>query len=228
MIRNKTLELCIRQEGFTIPLTLFLILVLSSMAAVLGTVAKENQTRIKIEEDAGTIYYASEGMLNKMLGDMTVYGSLWDQLAQLATKPAGYTEYVPSAYSTTNGIPPCTGVACHRNLYPLGGGLLKNLGPLDGDGLIVDGSYSISQQLDYNDPPTSDLELGNLKGWAQVERLDETTPSSNTVGGSLSSSLSDGGTAKEVRFRVSAYSFKKLQGKTGVSSTVSVIQVPLS
>lgn len=217
-----------KQRGLALPITLFFILILSGMAAILTQIARENQSRIRTERDSESVYYASEGMLNKLISDMTIYGALWDQLAPLGTKPSGYTEYAPATYSSTNGIPTCTGIACHRNYFPTGGGLIKNVGPLETDGKTVSSSSTISKQLNYASPPAADLTLGNLSAWVQVERLDETTPSASTVGGSLSSGISEGGNAKEVRFRVTAYSSKKLRTRTGVSCTVSVVQVPMT
>lgn len=216
------------ERGFTLPLVLFMILVLSCITALIATMARENLVQVKTEEDSTTIYYASEGMLNKIAGDIMVYGPLWDQLIPISSKPSGYTEYSPSSYTSTNGIPPCAGVSCHRNYYPTGGGLVKNVGPLYAEGSTVSTAFTISDQLSYTSPPPADETMGNLKSWVQVERLDETTPSSETVGGNLSSSLAEGGNAKKVRFRITTYTFKKLRGRYGISSVVSVVEVALA
>ncbi len=216
------------EAGLALPLTLLMILTLTAASAVMVSVSRENLGRLKLRKEASQTYLVAEGAANQILGDMAIYGALWDQLPNLASKPYGYTEYAPGAYSATNGIPTCTGESCLRNLYPLGGGLLKNLGPLTGAGATVDTNYAMADQLNYTSPQTADSTLGNLSGWSQVERLDETTPNASSVGGSLSNSLAEGGNARTVRFRVTGLSMKRVRGRVGLASVVMVVELPFS
>lgn len=216
-------------EGGSVIITaILLIMVIAGVTAIIGRTVQENMRTISINRSAASTFYAAEGAMNNLFGEMGAYGPLWDQLAPLSTSPSGYTEYSPASYSASNGIPPCSGIACHRNYYPVGGGLLKNFGPLESDGSEVDTSFPITEQLDYDDPPSPDVTLGNLSGWVQVERLDEAGPSIDTVGGNLSSSLAEGGNAKSVRYRVTGTSKKSNRGRTGVSVVVAVVELPLS
>ena len=173
-------------------------------------------------------YQAAEGSINKQISEMSVYGPLWEQKPSLSTAPYGYTEYSPLSYSSSNGIPTCTGIACHRNLYPTGGGLLKNLGPVGSDGDSVNSSFSIADQLDPAHLPAADLTLGSTSAWTQVERLDESTPNAATVGGSLSNSIAEGGNSKAVRYRITGTSQRSVRGRKGYATIVVVAEMPLS
>jgi hypothetical protein len=204
-------------------------LTMASVTAIVASYSGFGLRQMKTHEDTASTYFVAEGAAAKMIGEMSLYGPLWDQQATLAEKPSAYEQYSPAAYSSTNGIPSCGGgISCHRNLYPVGGGLLKNAGPLLGVGSIVDTSYPVTEQIDYAAPPAPDTTLAGMDGWVQVERLDETTPSANTIGGGLSSAVAEGGNAKEVRFRLTGTAFKKLRGRLGASTVVAIVQLPVS
>lgn len=213
-------------KGIALPISLFMLLVIGGVTAILSKTAIKNLEDISINTAAAESYFASEGVMHKMLGDMSSKGTLWKEQPPLGGTPAGYTEFSPLSYSGTNGLPPCSGVACHREMYPIGGGLLKNVGPLLGDGASVDTGYSISEQLNISSPQTEDESFGNLKAWSQVERLDEITPSAASVGGNLSNTVAEGGNANVVRFRITGKSLRSLKGRKGISTVVSIIEMP--
>lgn len=217
------------QRGFALPAALFMILAITAVTAALSNMSQENFKMTTVQESAILTNMVAEGAINKMISDMGLYASLWDQQAPLSVKPAGYTEYEPTAHAGTNGIPPCTGGAsCHRSMYPAGGGLIKNFGPLMTDGKLVDDAYAVTDQLDIENPPAFDVKLGGLDGWVQVERLDEQGPDASTVGGNLSSSIAEGGNAKKIRFRVNGVAAKSLNQRTGTSTLVTIVLLPVS
>jgi hypothetical protein len=218
-----------RQSGFALPAVLLFMLTMASVTAIVASYSGHGLRQMKTHDDTASTYFVAEGATAKMIGEMSLYGPLWDQQATLAEKPSDYEQYSPAAYSSTNGIPTCTdGVSCHRSLYPVGGGLLKNAGPLLGAGSTVDSSYTVTEQIDFDAPPAPDTTLAGMGGWVQVERLDETTPSESTVGGGLSSAVAEGGNAKEVRFRLTGTAFKPLRGRIGASTVVAIVQLPVS
>lgn len=214
------------EHGIAIPAALIMMVLIAAVSAMLARLSTHNLAEIKLDEAAGDTYLAAEGAVNKQISEISVLGGLWEQRVNLASQPASYTEYSPLTYYATNGIPTCTGVACHRSMYPVGGGLIKNYGPVNGDGDQVDSSYLITDQLDPEDPPTEDVELSGVQGWTQVERLEETTPSASAVGGSLSNAIAEGGNAKSVRFRITGTSVKSIKGRNGTATVVAVVELP--
>ena len=215
-------------RGFALPAILFMIVILIGVTTILAVLSSQGFKRVSSEQGILNTNFVSEGVIHYQLSQMSLYGNLWDQQPTISTKPSGYTQFTPVTYTSTNGVPNCsTGVACQRNYYPLGGGLVKNFGPLNGSGASVDSSYSIANQLNYSSLPSSDVSLASLNGWVQVERLDESTPSASSVGGNLSSSLAEGGNAKKVRYRLSGTAVRKVAGRTGLATVVSVVEVPV-
>jgi hypothetical protein len=214
-------------RGLALPAALIMMLMISSLTLILSRMTVHNLTEISTTDSTELTFLAAEGALNKQIGDMSVLATLWETKPVLASHPASYTEYSPFSYSSTNGIPSCSGIACQRDLYPTGGGLLKNLGPVGGDGEQVDTAFSITEQLNPADLPTADMTLSSVSAWTQVERLDETTPSASNVGGSLNSGLAEGGNAKMVRFRLTSASSKDLKGRRGYTTIVAVVEMPL-
>ncbi len=217
-----------KQNGMVLPAVMMTLVLISSVMVMLSNRSAHGVALLKIDQAASDTYLAAEGAVNKQIADMSVFGTLWEEKASLATVPSAYTQYTPLIYYSTNGIPPCVGIACHRHLYPLGGGLLKNLGPVNGDGDFVDAAYPITEQLDPLDLPETDLTLGPIKAWTQVERLDETTPGSSSVGGSLTNSIAEGGNAKTVRYRVTGIATKTVKARRGYATVVSVVEMPLT
>jgi hypothetical protein len=217
------------EEGMALPAVLMLLVLLAGVTAIISEISVHHQKQIVIEQAVDDTYLAAEGAVNKQIADMSVLSGLWDQKTNLSSSPSGYTSYSPIAFTSTNGIPTCTsGVACHRNMYPVGGGLIKNLGPVNGDGETVDSSYSIIDQLDPSNLPDADLTLNGVKAWTQVERLDETFPGTATVGGSLSNAVAEGGNSKAVRYRITGISTKSVKGRRGYATVIAVAEVPAS
>lgn len=216
------------EGGFALPAALLMMVVVLGVTTILSSLSSEGLKRTATQEGTIESYLAAEGALHRMIADMSGYGSLWDQQAPLAETPAGYTEYSPNTYASTNGVPMCTsGAGCQRNFFPAGGGFLKNFGPLGGDGSAVEASYAITDQLDPESLPAGDATIGGEPAWVQVERLDETLPSAATVGGNLSSSLAEGGNAKEVRFRLTGTALRTVRGRVGTATVVSVVKMPV-
>ncbi len=216
------------ESAMALPATLFMMMIIASVTAIISTIAREGLEQIPVTDDTQNTFLVSEGAANDLMGQLALYGSLWDKQAFLGTKPSGYTTYAPSTYTSTNGIPICSGVACHRNLVPTGGGLIKNFGPLGEDGSEVDSAYTISEQLNTDDLQEADVTLNELAGWNQLERLDESPPGLDNIGGNLSSSLAEGGNAKSVRFRVTATSRKELKGRAGYATVVFVVKMKIT
>jgi hypothetical protein len=205
-----------------------MMIVVLGVTTILSTLSSEGLRRTSAQEGIVESYLAAEGALHRMIADMSGYGSLWDQQAPLANSPAGYTEYSPNSYAANNGVPLCeSGPGCHRNYFPAGGGFIKNFGPYGSDGSVVDESYAITEQLDPESPPAADASIGEHPAWVQVERLDETLPSAAAVGGNLSSSLAEGGNAKEVRFRITGTALREVRGRIGTATVVSVVKMPV-
>ena len=221
------ITLC-RCEGFAIPATLFVVLLLAFVVSALFRMSRHNMTRIESDRAQDVTYLAAEGAAHKQIADMAVLGPLWSQRTNLAVLPDNYEEYSPSTYASRNGIPTCTGVACHRHMYPVGEGLIKNFGPLDGDGATANSDFVITEQLDPDLPPEPDLTVGGVDGWTQVERLDELMPGAASVGGNLSNAIAEGGNAKAIRYRITGLSLKSLRGKRGYSTVIAVIEMPIS
>lgn len=216
-------------SGFALPAALFMLLVISGVVSVLTTFSQEGFKQTKVQEGTAITNMIAEGTVNKMMSEMGIYTALWDQQAPLSSKPYGYTEYSPATYSASNGIPSCTGsISCQRDLYPLGGGLVKNVGPMTSDGLEVDTSYSITEQLNTSAPQTPDITLGGTSGWIQVERLTEELPGASTVGGNLSSAIAEGGNAKKVQFRLSGVATKEVDSRVGRTTIVTVVLLPMT
>ncbi len=218
----------VAQSGFAMPAVLILILLMIGVTTTLALISQEGYKRVLSNEGLQSTYFAAEGVLHRQIADMAVYSSLWDQQAPLATKPYGFTQYNPAAYSSTNGVPSCSvGAACQRNYYPSGGGLIKNCGPLSADGAVVSAAYTIADQLDTKHPPVADSIFSGISAWTQVERLDETRPGASTVGGSLSNALAEGGNAKAVRFRITASALRNVKNRAGLATIVSVVELPV-
>mgnify|MGYP005743188175 FL=1 len=162
-----------QQEAFALPAALFLLLVLSAAGVVISTAANNSLQEIVVDNTRQETFLVSEGAANQIFGDMSSAPETWRSMTPLSDLPADYTEYSPQSYSSSNGIPTCSGVACHRDLFPTGGGLLKNFGPTGGDGEVVDTSFPITEQLNPDDLPEADVTLNSMQSWTQVERLDE-------------------------------------------------------
>ena len=214
------------QRGGALPLALFMTLTLALIGGITLKVSQFNVRKIKVSEATQDTFQIAEGASHSLLSQMAASPELWRELNPLGTLPLHYTEYSPSDFTATNGIPTCSGIACHRNYYPTGGGIVKNFGPLSGDGGSADPLYTIAEQFDENDPPTADAVLNGLSGWVQVERLDEVNISSGSLGGGLENNRSGGSRTGVVRFRVTSIATREVRSKIGRSTLVTVVQVP--
>jgi hypothetical protein len=214
------------QHGGALPLSLFMTLTLALIGGITMKVSQFNLRKINIAEATQDTFQIAEGTAHTLLSQMASSPELWRELNPLEVLPLNYTEYSPSSFSATNGIPTCSGQSCHRNYYPTGGGLVKNFGPLSGSGSQVDALYEIADQFDQNNPPIADTVLNSLSGWVQVERLDEINISSSSLGGGLENNRSGGSRTGVVRFRLSAIATRELRDKTGRSTLVMVVQLP--
>lgn len=216
------------EEGFALPAALLMMVIVLGVTTILGTLSTEGLRRTESQVRVVQGYFAAEGAINQAIAEMSSFGNLWDQQASLGTIPSGYSEYAPNAFASNNGVPTCaTGPACHRNFVPTGGGLLKNYGPLDGDGRAVNSTLPITQQLNQNDAPEPDVVIDDIPAWVQIERLDETLPSASVVGGNLSSSLAEAGNAKEVFFRLTGTALVEARGRISRATVVSVVRMPV-
>lgn len=217
-----------RQAAFALPAALVMILLITSAVAILSNLSTHHLAQVSSGNSRDNTYLAAEGAVHKQIAEMSVLSTLWSQRVNLTASPVGYSEYSPIAYISSNGIPPCSGTACHRDMFPTGGGIIKNVGPVNGAGDGVDVAYSITEQLDPEAPPAADSTLSDVGAWTQIERLDETSPNAATVGGSLSNSVAEGGNARAVRYRITGYSFKSLRGRRGYATVTTVVEAPIS
>lgn len=217
-----------QDQGFALPNVLLFVMIMMALTGALAATSRSSLRQVRTTADLVGTYLASEAALSMQLSHMSLYGPLWNELPPLSAKPHGYVEFDPANFASSGGIPRCSGSGCHRNMIPMGGGLLKNLGPLEGDGERVETNYLITSQLDPSSPPTPDVILAQgVSGWSQVERLGQRTLSSKSIGGNLSNNIAEGGNAAIFRFRVTGESFKELRG-TSISTVVSIVEIPAS
>jgi len=226
MLILDTNKLGSNEKGMALPIALFLVLVIAAATSILSNSATQNLKEIKISESINDSFYISEGALQDFIGQLAVYSQLWREKVSLPSLPSGYTQYSPISYSGTNGIPSCSGIACQRKMYPIGGGLLKNFGPMGGAGDIVNSGATIVNQLNTATPPLGDVTLNGRNAWFQVERLDESTISKNYLGASLTNNDSNGSGSTAVRYRVTATSLRPLKSKNGLSTVIAVLELP--
>lgn len=214
------------EKGLALPAVLILMLLMASVCAVLSSVSMHNLKSVQIHNATETNYLAAEGVVNKLVGEISSLGTLWEQQVPLNVKPSAYSEYSPTTFVSSNGIPPCSGISCQRHLYPTGGGLLKNVSPAGVLSSSVDTAYPISEQIDFQSLPEADLMLSDQSAWVQVERLEEIRIQDSMLGASLSNGLAEGGNAKNVRFRITGYSLKAVKGRLGLSTIVAIVELP--
>jgi hypothetical protein len=214
------------QTGGALPLALFLTLVLAMSGAITTKIAQLGLRKIPIAEATTDTFQVAEGAAHQLLSQMSGNPELWRELNPIQDLPAGYTQYSPAALSASNGIPSCSSRGCHRNYFPVGGGLVKNFGPLTAEGGEVDTAYAIADQLDPENPPDPDAILNGRDGWVQVERLEEISISAGSLGGGLENNRSGGSRTGVVRFRLSAVADREVRGRRGRSTLVMVVEMP--
>lgn len=215
-----------KETGLSLPIALFLVLAITAASSIFSNSSTQNLREIKITESVNDSFYVAEGALQDFTAQLGVYSQLWREKVNLTTIPNSYTQYNPLTYAGTNGIPTCSGNACQRKMYPVGGGLLKNFGPLSGAGSTVNAAATITQQLNPASLPPADITINGRNAWYQVERLDDTTPNSNSIGASLSNYDPHGASSAGIRYRVTAVAQRTLKGKAGFSTVVAVLELP--
>ncbi|MCB9029421.1 MAG: hypothetical protein H6619_00060 [Deltaproteobacteria bacterium] len=214
------------ESGITLPIALLLLLIVSAASALISNTSTQNFQEMKATEAIHDGFYVAEGALEDLISQLSAAPEIWRDMAILPGVPNGYTKYSPITYTSTNGIPDCTGIACHREMYPIGGGVLKNFGPKGAEGSEIDVNFSITSQLDPADTPTADITLNNRSAWTQIERLDETKPSSSTLGMSLENNNLQGSSGASIRFRITAVALRQLKNRIGTSTVTAVVEMP--
>jgi hypothetical protein len=175
----------------------------------------------KYEEATLDVNLAAEAVVHNTLGAISLAPHLWLEKTRIVS-PAGYSSYNPASYVSNNGIPTCSGMNCHRDMYPQSGGLFKNFGPIGGDGESVDTTKTITQQLNLSSLPTAEITLGDARAWSQLEKLDEIYADKISIGGTFDGSASPTAT----RYRVTGTAIRNVKGLTARSTVVAIIQVP--
>lgn len=214
------------QRGMALPLALLAVLLFASAGTLLTRTTVESWQTVKMTEATADTFEIAEGVLHDLLRQMSSQPHLWRDKTALATLPSGYTQYSPSINVASNGIPSCSGIACHRCLYPTGGGLLKNFGPIGGDGDQVNNAVSIVQQLNTAALPAADVTLNGRQAWGQVERLDETTVGASSIGADLTNNPGAGNSSAAIRFRLTGTTLRAVQGQNGRATLVIVAELP--
>ena len=217
-------QLC--ERGFALPLAMLLLLVIAASTAIFSRQAQELFAVTKNQEVASDNLYRSEGVLYDTVRQMAQAPELWSNLPPLSELPSSYSFFQPGAYTSTNGIPDCSGKDCHRNMIPIGGAIIKNVGPLAGDGQNVDSAHTMQGQLDPQNLPEGDITLNGRDVWVQVERIGKRLEPVDAVGSSLDSNDENAGNAQVVQYRVSGYSLREVKGKLGRSVVVAIVEVP--
>jgi hypothetical protein len=225
-LRETTSRVALSENGLSLPIVLFLVLTIMSASAIFSIVGTQNIREMKITEASTDSFYVAEGAIQDFIAQLGVYSQLWREKVNLVEIPLNYEQFNPLSYASSNGIPNCSGHACQRLMYPIGGGLLKNFGPMGADGDIVNPDATVINQLSTIDPQTPDVVLNNKNAWYQVERLDETSVTANSIGASLSNYEAHSSGYAGVRFRITALAQRPLKGKMGFSSIVAVVELP--
>lgn len=213
----------VKRNGFALPVALFVLLVVGMIAAILSMLTTRSLGIGQTSQDSFAIYQLSEAMVNEAIRNLIISPNVWFKTSPLTPNPKGYTPYSPSSFQSTGGIPPCSGVDCERNLYPYGGGLIKNVGPINKGGLTVDPQVPITQQAKYggDTSTTADIDKNGTKGFYQIERLEEIPLSTDSIGANLDAQAGSGAAI----FRVTGTASSTLKGKTSSSTVVALVQV---
>ncbi len=214
------------KSGMALPSALFLVMVISVSGAMFSKASIQNLKIVTLQEGTSDTFQVAEGAIHDIVRLMSVRPHLWREQVPVAGTPNGYTEYSPLAYVATNNIPSCLGPKCLLDLYPTGGGLIKNFGPSGGDGDAVDTSRHVYDQLNTSSPPTRDVTLNGQSGWSQVERMDEKLPDGSSMGADLSNNPLGGGSASNIRFRITGKTLRTIHGRQGESTVVVIAEIP--
>lgn len=214
------------QDGLALPTALMLVMVISIGGSIFASTTVQNLRTVTIDEATQDTFQVAEGALHNIIRQISANPQLWREKVALATAPSGYTEFTPLTYSATNGIPPCSGALCLRQMFPTGGGLIKNYGPIGGDGDNVDDTATIVDQLNDASLPDPDVTLNSQSAWAQVEHMDESLPGSTSIGGDLINNPVGGTVATNIRFRITGTTLRTVRERQGRSTVMAMIEVP--
>lgn len=215
-----------RSRGMALPSALLLIMVLALAGAMFSKASIQNLKLVSLQDATSDTFQIAEGAVHDVLRQMSVRPSLWRSKTAISALPLGYTSYSPLTYPATNGIPNCSGANCMQNLYPNAGGLIKNFGPVGGDGDTVSTALSIFNQLNQPVTPQPDLTLNGQSGWSQVEHMDEVLPNTGSLGAELTNNPGGGSGASNIRFRITGKTRRTVKGRTGESTIVVIAELP--
>lgn len=216
------------QKGLALPTALLLVMVIAIAGGIFVKTSSRNFYLALQDEATVDSYQISEGAVHSIISGMSSTPHLWRERVMLQNVPLNYIEYSQLNYGGTNGIPNCSGRNCMRNLYPSGGGLIKNFGPISSNGSSVNTTKEVWDQLNPSSLPTSDLTLNGINSYNQVERLDESIPSGTNLGTELTNNPIGGTSNKNVRFRVTGKTLRSLGTRTGESTLVAILEMPAS
>lgn len=214
------------ERGMALPLSLFLALTVLLLSGIYSSLIKNSSDIVKSQEHSKALFYLAEGAVHNFLGELSVNAHLWLEQPSIADLPQGYTSFNPYDFQANNGIPSCSGVGCLRNLFPEGGGLVKNFGPILTDGASVASGRKVTKQLNTASLPDPDVNLNSQEAWTQLERLDETELGKSSIGTDISNNPSNSSGSNPVRFRLTGKALKDLKTQSGQSTVVVIVEVP--
>ena len=212
------------QRGLAMPMALLLILFVSAITAIYLILATSAARSIATNSSSNRIFFAAEGILSAAAQEVVSKGILWSSKTPHVTKPLGYKTFDPRDPLNVNGLPVCSGVACTRNFVPVGGGILKNVGPIADNGeTVVDPKGRVDEQLSLLSP-SPDVVLAGTKGWYQVEGLGDSPYVMDEVGNSLNNNAA---TTPPKMFRITAISRRDLGGVQAERVLVGLLELIL-
>ncbi|MEM9400384.1 MAG: type II secretion system protein [Verrucomicrobiota bacterium] len=248
---NKRESIHIR--GFALPLALIMTAIVGILLAILASVSQSSMDQVSRREAKEITFRGSEVVLHQVLTDMSKNGLAYKfrKTLPLMSSLEDYTAYSPfdnnDPTDDRNGLPLTSSdePGIERNYYPLGGGILKNFGPDDSNFSKYIRNEPITDQINQEFLPPNELNnpinVGhtNLKGWSQVERLDEAPPGPSSLGSDLD--MSNPGRNSAVRFRITSRGQLKhrpvngktvftrdINGEIGSTTVVILAEIPPS
>jgi hypothetical protein len=222
-----------KQSGFVLPLVLLMVMTVGFLSASISMVAINTLRDSSLLNKNYAHQAYSDFVLQQVINIVRSDPLYWHSLPRLASLPSGYTSYSPLSLIASNGTPSCImtrGVrlpGCERHLYPIGGGIIKNLGSITTGNpppaTFVDTRKSIVDQLPWDGiQPPPDFTFDNVLVWYQVERLQNVSPGLSTLGVTFGDVIS----SQIISFRVTIYSQGKLGSKVGRHVRVVLIDLP--
>jgi len=225
---NKLLKIS-PHSGFAMPVALFFLVSMVMVAGVVSIMGRNMLETSHNYEQSAQLFASAEGALYLQAADIAARASQWNALPPL-NSPSNYTAYSPLSVQDRNGIPICeiNNPGCHRNMHPLGGGLVKNIGPFAGDhATTVSAAQPIHRQLQArpNTPPDFRISFnqGGIQQWVQVERLEQEELQDDSSGLTLDASIP---LTTPIRFRLTAIAKgtkRAVEGSATIVGTISVV-----